>query len=179
MKAVAKTAGHEVAVRVARGADARALGAFLTRAWQEASPGALGFTGATDDAIREISSEAFLAQRIASPKVRILVAEVDGVIAGFASLKAEPPRNVELSGIVVLQSASGTGVGTKLIRKSFLVAAKLGFRSLTVRTEIFNRRAIEFYKKNGFAETAREVEKVGRTKVPIQVLRKVLPQARA
>jgi len=167
-----------VAVRIARGADAKALGVFLTRAWEEAGPGALGFTGATDDTIHEISTEEFLTQRIASDKAKILVAEVEGIIVGFAGLRTEGPQSVELSGMVVLRSASGAGIGTRLIRKSFALAAKLGFRTMTVRTEVFNQKAIAFYKKNGFTETAKETEKVGRTKVPVQVLRKMLSRTK-
>jgi ribosomal protein S18 acetylase RimI-like enzyme len=178
MAASARKAGEGVAVRIARTTDARALGVFLARAWNEAGRGALGFTGATDDSIREISSEEFLAQRIASPRVKMLVAESEGSIVGFASLQAEGPQSVELSGIVVLQSASGAGIGTRLIRKSFLLAAKLDFRTMTVRTETFNSRAIGFYRENGFTETAKETEKVGRTKVPILVLRKVLTRTK-
>jgi len=150
----------------------------LTSAWKEVGPGALGFTGATDDAIREISTEEFLTRRIASDRVKILVAEVEGSIVGFAGLRTEGPQTVELSGIVVLRSASGAGIGTRLIRKSFALAERLGFKTMTVRTEIFNQRAIAFYRKNGFTETARETEKVGRTRVTVQVLRKMLGRTR-
>lgn len=161
-------------VRGARQADAQALGDFFMRAWREAGPGALGFTGATEDAVREISSVKFLSGRIATPNVKMLVAVSGGEVVGFASLRAGEGRDAELSGIVVLQSASGAGVGTRLVRKSSALAARLGFRAITVRTEVFNRRAIGFYKKNGFTETGKTTEKVGRIRVALQVLRKTL-----
>ncbi len=155
-------------------ADARALGEFFTCAWRESGPGALGFTGATDEAVKEISSERFLMERLASPKVRILIATADSEVVGFASLRSEEEGRVELSGVVVMQSASGQGVGTRLIRKSLALAARLGFRTISVRTEVFNKKAIGFYKKNGFTETGKATEKVGRTRVELQVLQKVL-----
>jgi ribosomal protein S18 acetylase RimI-like enzyme len=161
-------------VRAATRTDAKALGAFVLRAWKEAGPAALGFTGATDEAIREISSEGFLAARLASPKVKMVVAITGDEVVGFASLKAEDQENVELSGIVVLQSESGRGVGTRLVRKSFALARKLGYRTVRVKTEAFNRRAIGFYKKNGFTETGKASERVGRTKVSLQVLQMTL-----
>lgn len=42
-----------VQVRPARPNDVPKLSAFLIEAWKEAGPGALGFTGATEEAIRE------------------------------------------------------------------------------------------------------------------------------
>ena len=164
-----------VAVRAAKVTDAKTLGEFFKRAWNEAGPGALGFTGATEGAIKEISSEKFLAARLASPNVKMLVATEGGEVMGFASLRAEGARSAELSGIVVLQAASGRGVGARLIRKSFAMAKRLWFRTISVRTEFFNKRAIGFYKKNGFTESGRTTEKVGRTMAQLQILQKVLP----
>jgi len=163
-----------VVVRAAKQTDAKSLGAFFLRAWREAGPGALGFTGATDEAIKEISSEKFLMGRLASPNVRMLIAVTDGAVVGFASLRAEGPQSAELSGIVVLQTLSGLGIGTRLIRKSLALAGRLGCRTVSVRTEALNRRAIGFYKKNGFTESGKATEKVGRARVELQVLQKIV-----
>ena len=159
-------------VRIARATDAASLAEFFQRAWKEAGPDALGFTGATDKAIREIVSEEFLTRRITSPKNRILIAERNGRVLGFASLRIIGRGKGELSGIVVLRSESGKGLGTKLVEKACKTAARLGIKRLIVKTEVFNERAIAFYKKSGFAETRKENEKVGRRKVPVQVLEK-------
>jgi len=161
-------------VRPARFNDAEGLGAFFMRAWKESGPGALGFTGATDEAIKTISSVEFLTQRLHSPNVRIVVAEKDRKVLGFASVRAKAKREGELSGIVVLESAAGVGIGTKLLRKASEAATKMGAEHLTVRTEAVNQRAIRFYKKNGFTESGKAFEKVGRAKVPLMVLEKRL-----
>ncbi len=105
-------------VRVATEGDAAGLTEFFTRAWRKAGPDALGFTGATDKAIREIASEEFLVQRLTSPKVRILIAERNRRVLGFASLMIMARERAELSGIVVLQSESGKGLGTRLIKRA-------------------------------------------------------------
>jgi len=164
----------KVVVRPARKNDAVALGAFFTHAWKEAGPDALGFTGATDEAINVISSEEFLSQRLSSPRVRIVVAERDRMVLGFASIRVTGRREGELTAVVVLESASGMGLGTKLVRKASEVAIKLGLEHLTVKTEAVNQRAIGFYKKNGFTESGRTSEKVGRVKVSLMVLEKKL-----
>ncbi len=157
-------------VRRARLTDAGAIAAFFMQAWKEAGPGALGFTGATEEAVKEIASEGFLVRRLSSPKVTFVIAEQEGRIVGFASVQAIEQRRAELSGIVVLQGVAGKGIGTKLLRKACGAAARSGIERLEVKTEVLNRRAIGFYKKNKFVETRKITQKVGRMKVPLQVL---------
>ena len=164
----------KVVVRPARRNDAAILGAFFLRAWKEAGPSALGFTGAADDAIKTISSEEFLTQRLSSPSIRIVLAELDREVLGFASVRATRKREGELSGVVVLESASRKGIGSKLVRKACQTATKMGIDYLSVKTEVFNHRAINFYKDNEFTESGRVTEKVGRAKVPLMVLNRRL-----
>jgi len=161
-------------VRPARISDATSLGEFLRQSWREAGPGALGFTGANEDAVRQIASEEFLARRLASRNVKIVIAEREGRILGFASLGIGGPGKAELSGIVVLRSESGKGLGTRLLRKICDIAHRQGFARMTVKTETFNARAIGFYRKNGFVEMRRTTEKIGRSKVPLMLLGKTL-----
>ncbi len=164
----------EVVVRPARKNDATALGAFFIRAWKEAGPGALGFTGATEDSIKAISSTEFLIRRLASPNVRVIIAEREKDILGFASTRALGKREGELSGVVVLESSAGMGLGSKLVSKACDAAAKMGLDHLRVKTEAPNAKAINFYKKNKFTESRRTTEKVGRTKTTLVVLQKRL-----
>jgi N-acetylglutamate synthase-like GNAT family acetyltransferase len=161
-------------VRNARETDAAALAAFFIQAWKEAGPTGLGFTGVTDEAIKKIASEEFLLRRLKDPSVRFAVVEQEGRILGFASLKVTGSGRAELSGIVVLQSATGQGLGTRLLRRACSTAVELGIRKLEVKTEVFNKVAIGLYKNNGFAETRKTTVKVGKTKVPLQVLEKNL-----
>ena len=76
-------------VRQARPRDVPALGAFFRRAWREAGPGALGFTGANEAAVEEISSREFLAWRASSPRVRMYWAHDAAEVVGFARLRME------------------------------------------------------------------------------------------
>jgi ribosomal protein S18 acetylase RimI-like enzyme len=174
MSAVGVADYSKVVVRPARKSDAFALSAFFTRAWKEAGPGALGFTGATDESINAISSEEFLSHRLSSLSVRIVVAELDRTVLGFASIRVIGKREGELSGVVVLESASGRGLGTKLVRRASETAGNLGLERLTVKTEAANQRAIRFYKKSGFTESGRTSEKVGRVRASLMILEKKL-----
>jgi len=167
-------AHQSVSVRVARRQDARPLAQFFLRAWKEAGPNALGFTGASDQAIKEIASEEFLTKRIKSPHVRILVAREGRRVIGFASLRYLEERLAELTGIVVLKDVAGIGIGTRLLQKACLLALGQGFTRMVVKTEAFNLAAIGFYRKNGFNELRNTSEKVGRKRVPLKVLQKPL-----
>ena len=75
----ASGARQETVVRPARLNDDTRLSAFIIRAWKEAGPGALGFTGATDEAVGEIASVGFLSKLLKSPNVRVFVAEESSV----------------------------------------------------------------------------------------------------
>jgi len=166
----------QTVVRIAREGDAVALGAFFLRSWNEAGPDALGFTGADDEAIKEIASEAFLTSTLSSPNTKILVAERQRRVLGFASIKKVGQREAELSGVVVLESETGHGLGTRLVRKACSAALSMGFSTLTVKTETFNARAIGFYRKSGFVEVKRATEKVGKRRIPLMILRRELHQ---
>ena len=75
-------------VKVAGLDDLQRLSVFFLEAGSEAGQGALGFTGATDDAIHELASERTLEAKLTSPTLRIFVAAEDGGrILGFASVK--------------------------------------------------------------------------------------------
>ena len=161
-------------VRPSRVSDAPRLSDFFLRAWREAGPGALGFTGATEEAVREIASEEFLRKRLSSPNVQMVVAEEGAAVVGFASLKRASAREVELTGVVVLESYAGRGLGSRLLKKALDSARKRGYVTVTVKTECENARAIAFYKGAGFTESGKTTEKVGRAKVALMVLAKKL-----
>ena len=162
-------------VRAARLHDLHSLSVFFLEAWREAGPGASGFTGASDDVMRELASERLLRAKLTDPALRIFIAEEAGRTVGFASMKKVDSAVMELSGIVVLQSLVGRGVGTELFRMAREFAAADGYRKVTVKTEVFNGKAIAFYKRLGFVETTEIEEDVEGTKVRLVVLERSLP----
>jgi ribosomal protein S18 acetylase RimI-like enzyme len=163
-----------VVVRPARPNDVSKLSVFLVEAWKEAGPGALGFTGAKDEAIREIASEEFLKRRLATPAIQMIVAEEEGRIIGFSSMRKVEAREAELSAIAVLESATGNGVGSRLLRKALDAARKRGFNFVRVKTEATNERAISFYREAGFTESGKAVERVGGAKMALRFMTKRL-----
>ena len=156
-------------------ADVGKLGSFLQEAWKEAGSGALGFTGATEDTIREIASEEFLRKRLTDPDVALYIAEEEGGrVVGFAATRRVNETTLELSGLIVLQTQAGRGIGTRLAEKAASDARLAGYRRLIVKTETGNQPALKFYKKLGLSETGTEEESVEGTKVSVVVLEKTL-----
>lgn len=160
--------------RIAGPDDIQILSAFILEAWREAGPGALGFTGATDEVIHELASEPLLRAKLTDPALRILIAEEAGRVVGFASIKRVDSGAAELSGLIVLQSLVGKGVGTELLRIAEKFAATEGYDKVMVKTEVFNDKAIAFYRKLGFVETTEIEEDVEGTPVRLMVLEKCI-----
>jgi ribosomal protein S18 acetylase RimI-like enzyme len=147
--------------------DFGSLSGFFIKAWKEAGPGALGFGGATEESIGEISSKEFLRTVLDNSSTPIFIAEDERRIVGFASLKEINIDCVELSGIVVLKHFEGKGIGTRLFKMAKEFAGVKGYKKIVVKTESFNERAIEFYKKMGFSEAGKVVEAVEGTKIDL------------
>jgi len=155
-------------------ADLDRIGTFFRQAWDESGPNHLGFTGATEETIDEIASKEFLKKRLLDPNVNIYIIKVGPKVLGFASTRTVDREAIELSGIVMLESATGKGFGTRLVEKAVSYARQSGFRRMVVKTESDNERAISFYKKMGFTEIGEPKQMVEETSVNIMILQKDL-----
>lgn len=159
-------------VREATLDDIEAFRAFILEAWRQAGPGALGWTGASDDAVFQIASREHLASVLSRPDTKVFLAVNGKGVVGFASNRRVDDEVVELSGIVVLESMKGRGIGSRLLETSVMAALSDGFSRILVKTEAFNDRAIAFYRGKGFeAVTQRTVEVEG---VDVEVIELVL-----
>jgi len=161
-------------VRPARLNDVSRLSGFFVEAWRQTGPGALGFAGANDEAIKEIASEEFLKRRLTTPAIQMMVAEEGGKIIGFSSVRRVDKSHAELSGIVVLEHATGRGVGSRLLRKSLEGARKRGASTLIAKTDAANEGAVRFYRSAGFTESGKTLGRIGGTKVELRVMVKKL-----
>ncbi len=159
-----------VQVRAATPQDVRELRGFLLLAWSQAGPSALGWTGSSEAVIQEIASEEFLQSLVTDPHVELRIADRGACIVGFALVRVLDSEVRELAGVIVLESETGKGVGTELVRGVLSEARRAGSRVVIVKTEAFNERALRFYRRGGFVETTRTEETVHGKKVPLIVL---------
>jgi len=161
-------------IREAKPGDESKLSSFLQEAWREAGPGAPGFTGATEETIEEIASIDFLERLLTNPKNKIFVAEDENKFIGFASSRESDDGFIELSGIIVLNSRLGEGVGTRLLNIVRSFASSIGYHKIMVKTEVFNGKAIRFYEKMGFMEADRAIEEINGIQVDLVILSLVI-----
>lgn len=98
-----------------------------------------------------------LQRMIESPAHLVLVAEVDGAAAGWAtgevrlSLGSEP--RVEITGLVVTKGFRRAGVGRLLVEKIELWGLKKGCREIFLRSNIARPEAHPFYERLGYERT--------------------------
>lgn len=95
----------------------------------------------------------------------VLVAEIDGEVAGFASLSPYRPRpayrtSVENS-VYVAESARGAGVGRALMEELIDVATQRGFHTIIARVSGGHEASIGLHRACGFTVVGTE-RQVGR-----------------
>jgi len=134
----------------------------------------LGWAGATEDTIHEISSEEYLMELVSDSKLKFFVSEENGEITGFAVNRVQDGSTMELAGIIVRDDLLGKGIGSLLISKCIDSARDAEFASMVVKTEASNERAISFYMKRGFVRIGNAVETVENSKIDLAMLRLVL-----
>lgn len=90
------------------------------------------------------------------------IAEVNGKAVGFAELRTGQPaefvkgeNTIELQRIYVLEKMTRHGVGKILLQKCLDEAKARGFASLWLAVFELNKRAIEFYKRQGFEQAGK------------------------
>ncbi len=165
--------GRELQVRVAeaRPEDDKAFASFFWKAYREAGPDALGFTGANDDVIAEITQPATFRARIGGPERRMFLAWAGNEVVGFAATTRLDATTVELAGIIVRESMTGRGAGGALVHATRQASEASGYRWLVVKTERRNTRAIGFYRRHLFSEERDATVDVGDVAVPVVELR--------
>lgn len=90
------------------------------------------------------------------PERDLLVARLDGVIAGSAQLQRAPRNNEaqasigQLTTFFVAPWARGYGLAPKLVRGVEDLAAAYGLKVLTLDVRATQRRAIEIYERSGY-----------------------------
>jgi tRNA (guanine37-N1)-methyltransferase len=150
-------------VRTARVEDAGIVSAVAAETFEMACP-----PGTAPEAIAafiaEHLSDARFAGYLADPERTVILADVDGEIAGYTMLIGGEPSDplvaaavvgrptVELSKCYVRENFHGHGVASALMTASIDAAAGSGAASVWLGVNQQNARAIRFYEKSGFRQ---------------------------
>lgn len=108
--------------------------------------------------------EAIQARELQDAQIVYLIAEVDGVAAGFAKLHRDSfeecvtgKKPLEISRFYFLQEWLGKGASGKLMRAVLDYARDEGFDTVWLGVWRFNYRAHKFYQKWGFEKAGEHV----------------------
>ncbi len=163
-----------ITVAEATADDAGAFAAFFWEAWQQAGPDAPGFAGATDEVIRELTTQAAIVERLGGPDRRMFLARSGGRVVGFSATTRIDEATVELAGIMVLQSLLGHGIGTALVAATVASCHDAGYQKMIVKTEADNERALDFYELHEFTRTEQGTQDVDGLAVAVWELERPL-----
>src|SRR5437763_7004048 len=104
-------------------------------------------------------SRSLQAREITNPNTTLLIAEIDGIAAGYAKLELSVapfcvtgPDPVELSRLYVSREFIGSGVGAALMESCISEAKRVGNATMWLGVWERNERAQGFYKRWGFKE---------------------------
>jgi putative acetyltransferase len=139
-----------IAIRAIRASDAAPMAAIRGDAAVLPNLLALPFQRVAD-------AEAWYAKL--TPNDYAVVAEIDGVVAGSASLHRQGGRraHVALLGMMVAPDWQGQGVGSALMRDLITLADRwLDLKRLELNVFADNSRAIALYRKFGFVIEGRQ-----------------------
>jgi [ribosomal protein S18]-alanine N-acetyltransferase len=84
----------------------------------------------------------------------MLVLEDSGLIIGLVQ-----PIDAEINGLWVHPDWQGRGAGTALLRTGEEIVRRAGHSAAWLTCSAFNGKALEFYRRRGYLETARERER--------------------
>ncbi len=151
--------------------DIQQVKSFILEAWRSAGASALGWTGATDENIKEIASEGYLQRFVQNPNLKVFISRVGRDVVGFCAIRKMTAHSVELAGIIVRQDFVGKGIGSGLFEAAKTEAVKSGFNTMIVKTEPKNGRALSFYRGKGFSQEGQVTEKVSGVDTDLTLLR--------
>lgn len=149
-------------VRRAEAADAAELSRVAAITFPLACPPSTTEQAKADFIANSLSERNF-ASYLAEPDHILLLAEVDGVSAGYTMLVTGDPSDpdvaavvaarptIELSKVYVMPEQHGTGVAAALMDASLAAARETGAVSMWLGVNDHNVRANRFYEKSGFA----------------------------
>lgn len=99
------------------------------------------------------------------PDHGLFVAEVRGRVEGWIQVSLprmfETPRQAEIAGLIVDETARGGGIGRQLLAAAEAWAREQGCGAIRVRSNVIRERAHAFYAREGFVpiKTQRVFEK--------------------
>ena len=146
-----------ISIRLATPPDALCLSALATQVWLDTYAVA-GVRPAMAEEVRRSFSMGSLQTQMARPDTRILLAEFNDHLVGFAQLRFEAEqsyvtseRPCEIERLYVQRPFLGQRVGAQLLHETEELAAQGRATALWASVWVHNMRALRFYEHQGYA----------------------------
>jgi ribosomal protein S18 acetylase RimI-like enzyme len=155
----------EVKVRKPRPGDAKALGEVFSTSWRLAYRGIIAHLD-LDNIVRRRGTDWWRAAIRSGEE--ILVLEVSGQVAGYATLGAARTRGAyagEIYELYVAPSHQGLGFGEHLFEACRYRLDQRRLKGLLVWVLLDNTQASDFYWRRGGRPVAKAVERIGSTRL--------------
>ena len=111
-----------------------------------------------------------LSQLLGTPHFRGLLAEADGVAAGYAKVRYAPGEaRCYVSSLYILPEFQGMGVGKVLLEEAERRALAFGVKEIWLGVMVQNTRALEWYLRKGFVFVEEQPFTMGSTSVPHRI----------
>ncbi|MBE5806925.1 MAG: GNAT family N-acetyltransferase [Clostridiales bacterium] len=148
--------GRACTLRPAAPEDAEAMLRFLSEVSEET---AYLLRCADEWTYTREDEEGLLCSILESGKRMMMLAEIDGVIAGNCALNgADKPRRTAHRAslaIAIRRAYWGLGLGTAMIERACRLAPRMGYAQVELGVVEGNERALSLYGKAGFMQTGR------------------------
>lgn len=166
------------AIRPARAEDAAAIARLFLVSSDGLAAYIWGLLAAPGEPLEEVGRRRYARTGVAFSFENALVAEQDGAVIGMAHAypiaagprdapgeepdpvlrpyaELEDPGSLYLAGLAVAEGARNRGLGTRLMDATEVRARALGLDRVSLICFAANEAALRFYRRRGYAETAR------------------------
>jgi ribosomal protein S18 acetylase RimI-like enzyme len=111
-----------------------------------------------------VKGKKYFTKTLKNPKACCLVAEDNGKLIGYLTalplrIEYHKSKCLEIESLGVTTRYRSRGIGSQLIQKCLELAKKMRFQKVYLNSYFKNKRAISFYKKNGFSEIDLSLER--------------------
>jgi ribosomal protein S18 acetylase RimI-like enzyme len=145
--------------RLATADDALTLGALATQVWLDTYAVA-GIRPAMAEEVRRCFTAGAMQTTLNQPDTRIVVAEFNSHLVGFAQVRYRTPQALlvsaqtpaELERLYIQRPFLGQRVGALLLHEIEELAAQGGADEMWCSVWVHNVRALRFYEKRGYAK---------------------------
>ena len=161
-------------IRAAQTADANAISQLLTGSWHRTYDAFMGVERVNEITASSHAPDVLVAEINDSSILTLVAVDQGGAVTGVVKIESRAAGELYLDRLHIAPEAFGTGLADQLLNAA--IAASGPYETISLEVLAGNKRAIAFYLKRGFIETA-NLDACGTAlSVPTLVMTKSFPK---